>query len=387
MKLSKEIDYILPINLSFSFRDYKNLCKVHYYKPRIEIYKKIVFAISHNYIFPEKYNFNFYLDLLPKNKIFHIYFLDFIATYFYKHINYKKILKAFLAFHETDYESTLSDLKIPNKSIFSLIKKFFNFSLCVPIFLFILTYHYTKFIFKKKIPFSSYKNKSFLILGGSSQLGEELLRFLLIFDAKIHLTYHNSKLSINHLTINDNFNISIEKRNFEKLDITKFKNITFVNYIFYLSALKKKLLKDDYDLIQKHFMVNFFTPIQLLNKKNINYDKLILISSMGRYHGMINSYAYNSSKAALSTFVEGYSMTFKSNIFISEPGILVKRKIGNIFNRVLVQITYSKFTEKLLLSIHNEKKYFAIPLIFKLISTLINFLPLNLKKKIFEKYK
>ena len=81
--------------------------------------------------------------------------------------------------------------------------------------------------------------------------------------------------------------------------------------------------------LRETFEVNYFANVEFLNwmYKNGNSRKLVLVSSMGRWHGMKSTCGYNASKAALSIWAESFEMELRAEgrdrpeILIVEPGI------------------------------------------------------------------
>jgi len=366
---------ILAKYWSLTFNEYKNICSYFNIQPKEEIYKHLkinIFKLSKKKY--AKNNFYYYLSDIKKN-YFNILFLDFITNYFFKDHSFRYILKLVLNLHECNNQ----DLNFEKKkslilTLFSfstkLIKEFFLLILfSILIFIIFIYFKLTKPDLVNKI-----RNKKILLTGPKGSLGKKLLEIVLSFEFK-----HIYLIINNEINVDKNSRISILKINFENFDNLK-NHFSFgeLDLAVLAHGFKNKEGSNlDLKLIKKTFEINFFSIVKLVKELSENSKKIIIISSLGRYHGMPNNSAYNPSKSALSNWVESLNLENNdSNITVYEPSLFLSnmtKKKKSFFLTDINDVAQS------ILSLRN-KKIHRYPFYFYLLSRALELSPFKLKK-------
>lgn len=174
-----------------------------------------------------------------------------------------------------------------NKSIIefqgNIIGNIFAFSYKIPIFKNIEK-------LKKKIrPINTLKNKSSLIIGGSRGLGEITSKILSILGSKIYLTYYMGKIEATKIKddiqkIVKNECKIIKLNMLDKKFITKIKDISNIDYIFYFAS-PKILNSNFFDIklfnnYKKIYCDNFYKICKTLNSKSKKKIKVFYPSTI-----------------------------------------------------------------------------------------------------------
>jgi short-subunit dehydrogenase len=374
-------DKILSKYWHLSFNDYKNICSYFNFTPDYLIYKNIIvniFELSQKKF--SKNNFYFYLSNIKKNK-FNIYFLDYVTNYFFKDHSFRYILKLVLNFHECknedlNFEKKLSFLYI----LFNFVKKSITelFLLCLFSVLISIVVSYFKLIKPNLI--KKIKNKKFLISGSRGSLGKEILEIILSFEfEQIYLLINNE------INIYKNDKISLCKIDFENFDNLK-NHLKFeeIDVAILAHGFKENHGSNfDLNLIRKTFEINFFSNVKLVKDLKKITKKIIIISSLGRYHGMPYNSAYNASKSSLSNWIDSINLENNNNfITIFEPGLfrskMTKKKTIVFFSDV------SKVAIKVINS--KKNKIIRYPFYFYILSRILEFCPMSLKKIIINRF-
>lgn len=101
----------------------------------------------------------------------------------------------------------------------------------------------------------------------------------------------------------------------------------------------------NFDELRATFEVNYFSNVELARwlYEAVHEARLVLISSMGRWHGMHSSCGYNASKAALSIWGESLDMELHrskkgaGSVMVVEPGLFASGMMEpNGLNRLLL---------------------------------------------------
>lgn len=272
VKSNKEIKTIIYINNDMHNIDKNESIKFDSSKKN----KKIL--INRNKFFLPK-NYLCLKKFFSKEQIKEILSLSFFVGIIYPgkyslisslHINFRKKL---IANSNICFSVMKIDKRI-NKSIIefqgNITGNIFAFSYKIPIFKNI------KKLKKKIEPINLLKNKNSLIIGGSRGLGEITSKILSILGSKIYLTYYMGKIEatkikndIQKIVKND---CKIIKLNmFDKKFITKIKDFSNIDYIFYFAS-PKILNSNFFDIklfynYKKIYCDNFYKMCKILNIK------------------------------------------------------------------------------------------------------------------------
>lgn len=373
-------DKILSKYWHFSFDDYKNICSHFNLTPDYLIYENIITNIVE--LSKKKFsknNFYFYLSNIKKNK-FNIYYLDYVTNYFFKDHSFRYILKLVLNFHECKNEDLNLEKKLSLLYVLSsFVKKIITelFLLClfsVLTFIVVLYFKLRKPNLIKKI-----KNKTFLISGSRGSLGKEILEIILSFEFKqIYLLINNE------INIDKSDKINLCKFNFENFDNLKnYFKFEEIDVAILAHGFKEKHGSNlDLNLIRKTFEINFFSNVKLVKDLKKITKKITIISSLGRYHGMPYNSAYNASKSSLSNWIESINLENDNNfITIFEPG-LFKSKM----TKKNTSVFFSDVSKVAIAIINSKKKIIRYPFYFYILSRILEFCPLILKKIIISRF-
>ncbi len=368
-------DEILAKYWSLTFSEYKNICLYFNIQPKKEIYEHLkinIFELSKKKY--AKNNFYYYLSDIKKNN-FNILFLDFITNYFFKDHSFRYILKLVLNFHECNYQDFNFDKKI--SLLFTvlnfaakLVKEFFLLIIfSILIFILFIYFKLTKPNLLNKI-----KNKKILLSGPRGSLGKELLKIILSFEYKhIYLLFNNE------INVDKSSRISLIKVNFENFDNLKnYYQFDELDLAILAHGFKNKEGSNlDLGLIEKTFKINFFSIVKLVKELSKISKRTIIISSLGRYHGMPYNSAYNPSKSALSNWVESLNLENNDlNITNYEPGLFLSNMTKR--NKSFFFTDINNIAQNIL-SLKNKQIY-RYPLYFYFLSRALEFTPFKIKK-------
>jgi len=172
------------------------------------------------------------------------------------------------------------------------------------------------------------KNRSVLILGGSSDIGINLINLFLLNKWKVTAHYNENKIS-SKLKIKkniffsefkfdlrkiDNFETYIDNNDFNSFD-------AFVNLAGYFKpkSFKNFTIKNYYD----HINVNTLSSLLVIKKiipnmKKNKWGRIVNTSSIGtKFGGGMNSFAYSLSKFNNEFFPQYYKTLYSKNIIIN----------------------------------------------------------------------
>ena len=178
--------------------------------------------------------------------------------------------------------------------------------------------------------------KSILLIGGSSDIGKNFIRF-----SKFKENYNIISTSSKNLDLNCEESIS----NFIKKN-----NKTNINHILFLSAFNEiknfKKLKN-YE-IKKAFNINFLGFITVLNnliKTNKKLESIIIISSLYGIYGRKGRFLYSTSKHLLNGMIKTLCMDLsKDKIRVNglTPGFIKTKMTSKNLNNMDIKKIKSK---------------------------------------------
>jgi len=128
--------------------------------------------------------------------------------------------------------------------------------------------------------------------------------------------------------------------------------------------------------IRNTFEVNLFSAVEFAAWFDLfSYNKtLVLVSSIGRWHGMHSTCAYNASKAALSIWAESLEMELKvsggqnSRIMVVEPGLFESGMVPDTGIRSLLVASRQALAKRILVGACRGDKSLRYPFWFALVT-------------------
>ncbi len=203
-------------------------------------------------------------------------------------------------------------------------------------------------------------NKNVLILGASSDIGIEVIKFFV--KKKYFITAHcnSNNKSLNQICKNYR-KIKIIKKDFLELNDIELDKICkqkfnlqysiFINLVGYME--KKTYLKSDLKSLIKSIKINSLIPALILKnvlKKMVkgNYGRILNCSSIGvKFGGGVNSFNYSFSKHASEFIPSIFKKLAKKNI---------------IYNNLRIGFTNTKIHKNIKNNIELKKRISLIPL-------------------------
>lgn len=321
-------------------QEYQAICTYLDLSPKPYIYKKLSdYLVMAPFRFTRPKGFSQFLAK-PRLTKFRIARLDLTSKLFFPNHPIRQILNGVIALYECDGEgySQISAAPTGWHASLSLLGWAAGFALSLAITAGWLCWHYL--LYFASSPLRSQQDltgKQILITGVSKGLGLDLLLFALQQGAKVIGTVRNresfEKLRVQlpegaplQLLAADLSQpgalVSALQENDTKADAIDIAILCAGTKYSGASVLTGPCLRDTFE-------VNCFSSIDFaewLYRPDHN-AALVLISSIGRWHGMHSSCGYNASKAALSIWGESLEMerhqsgNRSPNIMIVEPGI------------------------------------------------------------------
>jgi NAD(P)-dependent dehydrogenase (short-subunit alcohol dehydrogenase family) len=321
-------------------REYDEICAYLEITPREHIYRKLTgYLANAPFRFPRPDGFSLYLAK-PALTRFRIARLDLASKLFFPNHPVRHILNGVIALHECDGEgyTELSAAPVGRAVPFALLGWGIRF-----IVSFVITSGWlgwnlvTYFAGKPLRPREGLTGKRILISGASRGLGLELMLQSLQQGAEVIATVRNPaskdelksrlpetapvQLFIADLSVPEALSHALEAGEIaaDSVDIA----------IACAGIKHADASIMDLPQLRDTFEVNYFSSIDLANWLcgPGPESTLVLISSIGRWHGMHSSCGYNASKAALSIWGESLEMELQlagnrdCNVMIVEPGI------------------------------------------------------------------
>jgi NAD(P)-dependent dehydrogenase (short-subunit alcohol dehydrogenase family) len=321
-------------------REYDEICAYLEITPREHIYRKLTgYLANAPFRFPLPEGFSLYLAK-PGLTQFRIARLDLASKLFFPNHPIRHILSGIIALHECDGEGyeELSTAPTGSAVPFALLGWGFSLILSVVITSGWLGWNLITYVAGKPLrPREDLTGKRILITGASRGLGLELMLQALQQGAEVIATVRNReshdelvsqlpgaatvKLLVADLSVPGELSGALEAGEIaaDSVDIAiACAGIKHAD----ASIMDRPQLRDTFE-------VNYFSSIDLANWLcGPGHDStLVLISSIGRWHGMHSSCGYNASKAALSIWGESLEMELQlagnqgCKVMIVEPGI------------------------------------------------------------------
>ena len=176
---------------------------------------------------------------------------------------------------------------------------------------------------------NSNKNR-ILILGGSSDIGIELINFFLNNNYIVDSHYNENSLELKKIQ-KKNSNLKLIRINFDKVDSKNYEKVikkffdnnysSYINLIGYTDNLSFE--NTNLSSLSKSLKINFLIPFfitQFIVKKMLKrkFGRILNISSIGvKFGGGANNFNYSLSKYNLEFMPSIYKKWAKSNVFIN----------------------------------------------------------------------
>jgi len=321
-------------------QEYEAVCAYLDISPKAHIYEKLCdYLLRAPFLFSRPKGFLLFLAK-PRLTRFRIARMDLLSKLFFKNHPIRYILNSVIALYECDGEGypEISAAPYGWKLPFSLlgwgIELVISLSIALPRLCWQFIIYIISFSFLLK---GDLTGKQVLITGVNRGLGLELLLYSLQQGAEVIGTVRNRessdellerlpketpvKLLVFDLSQTNALTEALQENNItgDSIDIAVLcAGIKYSDS----SVLSMSNLRNTFE-------VNFFSSIEFSNWlcASSNKTALVLISSIGRWHGMHSSGGYNASKAALSIWGESLEMELYNsgkhncNVMIVEPGI------------------------------------------------------------------
>ena len=203
------------------------------------------------------------------------------------------------------------------------------------------------------------KKKHILILGGSSDIGIEVVKMILNLDWNVTAHYFKNKKKLEVLKKNSanlkllNFDFSKKNKEVEKMITKKFNERydSIINLVGYID--NKGFENTDLKSIVKSLTANMILPI-LVEKHCVkkmlsqNWGRILNCSSIGiKFGGGVNSYNYSLSKHCLEFIPNSYKKWAKKNVLI---------------NNLRIGVTNTKIHKRMKKNLHLKKRLKLIPI-------------------------
>lgn len=180
------------------------------------------------------------------------------------------------------------------------------------------------------VKMSNSNNNRILILGGSSDIGIELINFFLNKNYLVDSHYNKNSLELKKIQ-KKNSNLKLIRINFDKVDsknyekvIKKFFNNNYTSYINLIGYTDNLSFENtNLSSLSKSLKINFLIPFfitQFIVKKMLKkkFGRILNISSIGvKFGGGANNFNYSLSKYNLEFMPAIYKKWAKSNVFIN----------------------------------------------------------------------
>lgn len=236
-----------------------------------------------------------------------------------------------------------------------------------------------------------FQNKTILITGSSQGIGETILSMLVNYSCNIITVTRKKSIIYNENKNIKNINCDFLEEN-SLINSLEYNNIdpNSIDYAILCAGTKIDNRHNRYEDYMKTLKVNLLANVHFCHWIKDYKAHTLIVSSLGRYHGMKFSNGYNSSKAALSIFVESLifdqkALNKKATFSLIEPGLV---RTGMIKDSIIVNIfgvSKHDAAEKILKSLVKKRKLVVFPLFFRIVTFIFANLSLTLKLK-FLKY-
>ena len=364
--------------------EYRAVCAYLNLSPQSRLYEKLNdFLIHAPFRFQIPNNFSLYLAR-PRLTHFRIARLDLTSKLFYPSHPIRHILNAVIALHECDGKgySQMSASPFGWALSFWLIIWGVQFITSLAVTIVWLCWHRLLYLFGPALRLrgEGVVGKRILITGANQGLGKDLLLFALQQGAQVIGTVRNMDTA-EELIHQFPEETPIE---FISADLSLPGALTDALQKSQISAgsidmaiLCAGIKHSDATILslpqlRETFEVNYFSNVDFTHWlcEPGHQSTLVLISSMGRWHGMHSSCGYNASKAALSIWGESLEMELNlqekpsCSILIVEPGIfssgmVEKRGLSHLFS-----ISRQDLAAHIIASASNGKRVLRFPIWF-----------------------
>ena len=368
-------------------QEYKALCAYLQLSPQDPLFDRLADYLLHA---PFRYSrptgFSLFLAK-PKLSKFRIARLDMLSKFFIKDHPVRYILNGAIALYECDGQgyAEISAAPVGWKVPFSLIKWGGDFALSLSITVVWFFWQYLSYLIG--MPFQAKDDltgKTVLITGASRGLGLEILLYSLQQGAEVIGTVRDRAAY-------DQLMAQLPDEAPVKLIIADLSQANAIT-----DALQENQLSpDSIDIavlcaglkhsdtsvlsmaeLRETFAVNCFSNMELSKWLCSSGSKtsLVLISSIGRWHGMHASAGYNASKAALSIWGESLEMELyatgnkKCNIMIVEPGIFASGMMKETASSKFLFASRYKLAEKIISGALSGKRVLRYPYWFAILT-------------------
>lgn len=231
-------------------------------------------------------------------------------------------------------------------------------------------------------------NKTILLTGCSRGLGLSILRELKSCNCKIIAITRNKDKNLSDMKNIKNLNCDLsDPKALVKTLIANNIEPNSIDYAILCAAIKKSDNQNNFDNYQQTLNINLLSNVNFCYWIKNSSAHTLVISSIGRYHGMINSIGYNSSKAALSIFTEGLIMdqltaNGRATYGIVEPGFIKTTMIKQNFLSNMFGVSSEHAAKLILRSLIYKKKHLSFPIVFKLLTYIFTNLSITIKLKL-----
>ena len=385
------MDIILPIEWDLDYVEYEVICRKLDFIPNPDYFRAMQRFVSNNSN-RKITKFSRYLSLIKKTTV-SLQLLDLFTRIFIKNHPIRYQLNAIIAIHECDYRDT----KKINLSYIGKVKVLFNIvfisiklSLLLAIMPFWAVLLYLKYFFRLEINFKSLRGKTILLTGASRGIGLSIFKTLVTKGVNIIVITREKDERFSEF--NNVRNIQADLSNDSELINSLCQNNINPNEIDYsilCAGIKVKGLSNFYKNLIKTMQVNFITNAQYCNWVKDSHSHTIIISSIGRYHGMHNNNGYNASKSALSIFTESLILDQKKELKqatfgLIEPGIVLTEMTETSYFSKFFGVSQQEASNKIIKSMIKKNKSMVFPFFFRLLTFFVSSLNLELRLKILK---
>ena len=368
-------------------QEYNAICAYLDISPQPQLFDKLAdYLLQAPFVFTRPKGFALFLAKPGLSK-FRIARLDMLSKFLFRDHPVRFILNAVIALHECDGKGyvELSAAPVGWQVPFSLLRWGAGFVLSLAITMVWFFWNYMKYLIA--LPFQAKNDlsgKRVLITGVSRGLGLEILLYSLQQGADVVGTVRNRQAYAELIA-------QLPETAPVKLVIADLSQVNGITQ----ALQENQITSDSIDIavlcagikhsdtsvlslekIRETFQVNCFSSMELSKWLCCAEHKtsLVLISSIGRWHGMHSSAGYNAAKSALSIWGESlemelYAMGRKDcSIMIVEPGIFESGMMKKSASSQFLFASRRKLAERIICGALAGKKTLRYPYWFALLT-------------------